>query len=295
MPQPLDPRRLLIFREIARAGSISGAARSLGWTQPAVSQHLRALERAVGSALLLRGASGVELTGPGRVLLTRADAVAAQLHMATEEMAEITSLRRGRVRLAAFPSAAATLVPAALARLRAAHPDLDVELTEAEPPEALALLDAGDVDVALTFEYGPATALDAGHRRLPLGEEPVFLVLSEEHPLAGDDPPDLGALAQEDWIVGCQRCRAHTLDRCSEAGFAPRVRHVSDDYVVVQNLVAAGLGVTMLPRSALDAYRHPEVRALPGFGLRRMAAVHRDGAAAVPATAAVLRALARLA
>lgn len=291
----LDPRRLLIFREIARAGSISGAARSLGWTQPAVSQHVRALERSAGSTLLLRGAGGVELTEPGRVLLARADAVAAQLHMAAEEMAEITALRRGRVRLAAFPSAAATLVPTALARLRAAHPDIDVELTEAEPPEALALLAGGDVDVALTFEYGPPTAFDAGQPRLGLGEEPVLLVLREDHPLAADDAPGLEALADEDWIVGCQRCRAHTLERCDEAGFAPRVRHVSDDYVVVQNLVAAGLGVTMLPRSALDAYRHPQVVAVPGFGRRRISAVHREGAAAVPATAALLRELARLA
>src|SRR3954464_1719463 len=132
----MDPRRLLIFRTVARAGSISAAARELGWTQPAVSQHLRALERAAGCALLLRGAGGVELTEPGRVLLARADALAVQLHMAEEELAELTALRRGRVRLAAYPSAAATLVPRAVAGLRARHPDIDVELTEAEPPGA---------------------------------------------------------------------------------------------------------------------------------------------------------------
>src|SRR5215212_637093 len=93
----MDPRRLLIFRAVARAGSISAAARELGWTQPAVSQHVRALERAAGCALLLRGAGGVELTEPGRVLLARADAVAGQLHMAEEELADLTELRRGRV------------------------------------------------------------------------------------------------------------------------------------------------------------------------------------------------------
>ena len=317
----MDARRLLIFREVARAGSISAAARALGWTQPAVSQHLRALERSVGAALLLRGAGGVELTEPGRVLLARADAVAAQLHMATEEMAELTALRRGRVRLAAYPSAAATLVPAVLARLRTAHPDIDVELTEAEPPEALALLAAGDVDVALTFSYGPEPETAPGQRRLPLGEEPVLLVLPEEHPLVastdtdgtfGTDGtgetegtggsggtaaagPGLARLAEEDWVVGCERCRAHTLQRCDEAGFRPRVRHVSDDYVVVQNLVALGLGVTLLPRSALAAYRHPRVRTLPGYGSRRLAAVLRDGADSVPATASLLRELVRLA
>src|SRR3954454_6745863 len=102
----MDPRRLLIFRAVARAGSISGAARELGWTQPAVSQHLRALERSAGCALLLRGAGGVDLTEPGRVLLARADALAVQLHMAEEELAELTALRRGRVRLGADASAA---------------------------------------------------------------------------------------------------------------------------------------------------------------------------------------------
>ena len=134
------------------------AARELGWTQPAVSQHLRALERSAGCALLLRGAGGVELTEPGRMLLARADALAVQLHMAEEELADLTALRRGRVRLAAYPSAAATLVPRAMAGLRARHPDIDVELTEAEPPEALALLLAGDADLALVFSLRRPTA-----------------------------------------------------------------------------------------------------------------------------------------
>src|SRR4051794_7352674 len=181
----MDPRRLLIFRSVARAGSISAAARELGWTQPAVSQHLRALERGAGCALLLRRASGVELTEPGRVLLVRADALAVQLHMAEEELADLTALRRGRVRLAAYPSAAATLVPRVVAGLRTRHPDVDVELTEAEPPEALALLGAGDVDVALVFSYEDASPVDGpGLRWQPLADEPVALVSAPDHPSA---------------------------------------------------------------------------------------------------------------
>src|SRR3954464_13808428 len=156
----MDPRRLLIFRTVARAGSISAAARELGWTQPAVSQHLRALERAAGCALLLRGAGGVELTEPGRVLLARADALAVQLHMAEEELAELTALRRGRVRLAADPSPAAALGARAIAGLGARHPEIDVELTEVEPPEALALLATGDVDLALVFAYDGGSAAE---------------------------------------------------------------------------------------------------------------------------------------
>lgn len=289
----MDPRRLLIFREVARAGSISGAARALGWTQPAVSQHLRALERSAGCALLLRGSTGVELTEPGRVLLGRADALAAELHMAEEELADLTELRRGRVRLVAYPSAAATLVPRAVAGLRARHPDVDVELTEAEPPEALALLAGGDADLALVFSYDPPMELP-GMRWQPLADEPVSLVVSESHPAADRARLSLRDLADEPWIVGCARCREHTLRRCAEAGFEPRVRHVSDDYVVVQNLVAVGLGVTLLPRSALEAYRSPRVRVREhaSFGTRRYGIVHRDGAEKVPATAALLRELA---
>jgi molybdate transport repressor ModE-like protein len=290
----MDPKRLLIFRAVARAGSISGAARDLGWTQPAVSQHLRALERAAGCALLLRGAGGVELTEPGRVLLARADELAVQLHMAEEELAELTELRRGRVRLAAYPSAAATIVPRAIAGLRTRHPDIDVELAEAEPPEALALVTTGDADLALVFSYDEQSASDgSGQKWRVIGDEPVSLVLHAGHRLAGRRRLTLADLADEPWIVGCERCRAHAMTVCAAAGFEPVVRHVSDDYVVVQNLVAVGLGVTLLPRSAIEAYRNPDVvvRDHASFGTRTFGVAHREGADHVPATAALLREL----
>ena len=281
---------MLIFREVARAGSISGAARLIGWTQPAVSQHLRALEREVGSPLLLRGAGGVKLTEPGRVLLARADAVAGQLHMAGEELAALAQLRRGTVRLAAYPSAAATLVPRVVAALLDRNPNIDVILTEAEPPEAMGLVEAGDVDVALVFGYDGLPIAGAGLDWRPLADEPVHLVLPPRHPLAERAGIGAGDLDSEPWIMGCARCREHAMAVCAAAGFEPRVRHVSDDYVVVQNLVAVGLGVTLLPHSALEAYRHPEVvvRPSPAWGTRTYGVVHRDGAAAVPATAALL-------
>lgn len=290
----MDPRRLLIFRDVARAGSISAAARELGWTQPAVSQHVRALERSVGVPLLLRGAGGVELTEPGRRLLDRADQVALQLHLAEEELADLTALRRGRARLAAYPSAAATLVPRAVAGLRARHPEVDVELTEAEPPEAMGLLESGDVDVALVFGYDGDPAAGQGFVWRPLATEAVALVLAADHPLAGRRRLTLAQLSEEPWIVGCTRCRAHAVALCAAAGFAPTVRHVSDDYVVVQNLVAVGLGVTLLPHSALEAYQHRAVvaREHSSFGTRTYGIVHRPGADRVPATAALIGALA---
>lgn len=130
----MDPRRVLLFRAVARTGSLSAAARELATTQPAVSQQLRALEREAGMPLVLRGARGITLTEAGQRLLARADGIAAHLHMASEELAGLAHLRAGRVRLVAFPSAAATLVPDALAALADDHPGVAVEMVEAEPP-----------------------------------------------------------------------------------------------------------------------------------------------------------------
>jgi DNA-binding transcriptional LysR family regulator len=286
----MDVRRLLILRTVARAGSLSAGARRLGWTQPAVSQHLRALEREVGCPLLLRGPGGVQPTEAGRLLLARADAIAGQLHMAEEEIGALTQLRRGTVRLAAYPSAAATLVPRAVAGLRRRYPDIDVALTEAEPPEALTLLAAGEADLALVFAYDdPTPALESGLHWHPVGDEPVRLVLPPGHRYA-EEPVSMGMLAAEPWIVGCRRCRAHQIRLCREAGFEPTVRHTTDDYVVVQNLVAAGLGVSLLPQAAVSAYRNPDVVIRGGeqWGRRSFGVVYRDGADLVPATAAFL-------
>ena len=263
----MDVRRLLVFREVARAGSISAAARVIGWTQPAVSQHLRALEREVGSGLLLRGAGGVELTEPGRVLLARADAVAGQLHMAGEELAAMTELRRGTVRLAAYPSAAATLVPRVVAEMLSRHPDIDVTLTEAEPPEAVRLVQAADVDVAVVFGYDGPPVAGAGLHWRRLADEPVHLVLPPRHRLAERSLITAGDLAGEGWLMGCVRCREHAVAVCTAAGFQPRVRHSSDDTVVVQNLVAVGLGwpCSPTPPSRRTATRRcSSVPQLPG-------------------------------
>ena len=292
----LDPRRVLLFRDVVRAGSLSAAAREAGWTQPAVSQHLARLEREAGGPLLLRGPGGVTPTEAGEALLRRADVVAAELHAAAEELGALTSLRAGRVRLVAFPSAAATLVPRALDALAAARPGVEVGLAEAEPPEALAALRAGDADLAVVFGYdGPPGDLGPLVWR-PLLAEPVHLVLPPDGVAAGvPDGPDVGLadLAGCAWIGGCERCRVHLVERCRAAGFEPRLRHTTDDYVVVQQLVARGLGVTVLPASALAAYRHPAVRVLDpdGLGLRLVGLAHRPGADQVPATAAAVAAL----
>ncbi len=151
---------------------------------------------------------------------------------------------------------------------------------------------AGDADLALVFGYdGPPEGLGPLVWR-PLLDEAVHLVVP---PGAAPAPGGLAALADADWIGGCVRCRSHLVACCEAAGFDPRLRHTTDDYVVVQNLVSRGLGVTVLPASALAAYRHPDVRVVPlaELGRRHVGLAHRVGADAVPATAALVAELDR--
>jgi DNA-binding transcriptional LysR family regulator len=261
----LDPRRLLVFREVGHRGTMAAAARALGWTQPAVSQHVRRLERDIALPLIARVGRGLELTDAGRVLLRHADAVAAALAAADHTMADLAGLRSGTVRLAAFPSASATLVAAAVSSLAAAHPALDVRLTQVEPPEATALLARGEADVAVVFEYPdqPEPADPVTLTAVPLLDDPLRVVLPTDHPLASQAAVTLLALARERWIAGCPRCRQHLLRRAANAGFTPDIRHSTDDYVVVQSLVAAGTAVAILPSLALAASQRTDIRALP--------------------------------
>ncbi len=268
----LDVTRLRVLAAVARHGSVTGAARELNYAQPSVSHHLARLEAETGAKLTRRAGRGIRLTDAGRLLAERAAEILGRLDAAENELATQAGLRQGRVRLAAFPSALGTIVPAAAARLRSQTPGVDLMLTEAEPPEALRMLRAGYVDVALVFRHEPAMTGE-GARSTMLLEEPVYLVTraSQAGTSAGQDParPDLAAHAGEQWIAGCDRCRSYLLQQCARAGFTPKIAFTTDDYIAVQALVAAGLGVTTLPGLALRAARHPGINAAPLPGAHR--------------------------
>src|ERR1700761_1075631 len=149
----LDVTRLRVLVAVARHGSVTAAARELNSAQPSVSHHLARLEAETGVRLIQRAGRGIRLTDAGRLLADRAAEVLGRLDAAENELAAHAGLRAGRVRLAAFPSAPGTIVPAAAAMLQAGHPGMDLRLTEAEPPEALRMLRAGYVDVALVFRH----------------------------------------------------------------------------------------------------------------------------------------------
>ena len=280
----LDATRLRVLAAVARHGSVSAAARELGYAQPSISHHLARLEAETGSQLLQRVGRGIRLTEAGRMLAERAEEILGRMDAAEAELAAYVGLRAGRVRLAAFPSALGTFVPPAAAAFTTAHPDVELVLTEAEPPEAVQLLRTSEVDIAVLFDYTDAPPPDDALRRTPLLTEPIHLLTPAD--LGGDRLADHAART---WISGCERCRAHLLRSCSAAGFTPDISYTTDDYVAVQTLVAAGLGVTTLPALALTAWRNPAVRTtpLPGHERRISAAVYGEPPDP-PATAALL-------
>ena len=268
----LDVTRLKVLVAVARHGSVTAAARALNYAQPSVSHHIARLEAETGTQLLERVGRGIRLTEAGQLLAERAEEIIGRLDSAEAELAAHVGLREGRVRLAAFPSALGTLVPAAAARLAAETPGMEFMLTEAEPPEALRMLRAGYVDVAIVFQHyqqdldpAPPEPADEGTRGVLLLDEPVHLVTAAGDSGSGS-AAGLSAHSTSRWIAGCERCRRYLVRQCEAAGFTPRISFTTDDYLAVQALVAAGLGVTTLPELCLRAVRHPGIAtaALPG-------------------------------
>ncbi|NYV77004.1 LysR family transcriptional regulator, partial [Streptomyces sp. UH6] len=261
----IEARHLRVLRAVAATGSFSAAARELGCTQPAVSQQMKALEASAGTPLIVRAGRGMRLTQAGEALVRHAAGILAGLTAAEEEVAAIAGLRAGRVRLVSFPSGSSTLVPTALAALRAEHPGTQVSLEEAEPPRSVEMLRAGDCDVALAFRYGGAAGSAESQEWddlvvRPLLSDRLVGLVPQGHRLASAESVGIGELAEEPWIAGCPRCRGQLVQVCAEAGFTPRIDFATDDYPAVVGLVGAGLGVAVLPRLAVEAVRGRGVR-----------------------------------
>jgi DNA-binding transcriptional LysR family regulator len=238
----LDPRRLLTFRAVALAGSFSAAARGLSLTQPAVSQQVAALERELGARLLHRGPGGLTLTDAGTVALEHAQAVAERLTLADAQLAELGD-DRGALRIGGFPSALATLVPAAIASVVPQR----VEAVEGTLEQLAAGVADGSLHIALLFQDAAAPAREhPGLRRHDLLDEPFVVAVGPEHRFARRRTLHLRELAHDPWVAPSQR--GIVRNACLAAGFEPDVAFVARDVLAIRALVAAGLGVTLTPR-----------------------------------------------
>jgi DNA-binding transcriptional LysR family regulator len=286
----LDVRRLRALHAVVTTGSVKRAAAQIGYTPSAVSQHVAALERETGTALLERAGRGVRPTDAGRLLSDHAAAILDQLAEAERALAAHNAAASGTARVAAFATAAAAVIPPALARV----PELDVDVTVTDSAVALELLRAGEIDVAVVEAHDVP---EPGGELELLFTDPFWAVLPRGHRLTARRTLRLDALADEAWIdimseVGC--CRAETDAAFATAGITPRRTAHADDYWPAQGFVAAGLGVALVPKLALRVLHEGVVgRRLtgPAQPTRHVLAATRSAVAQSPAVKALRDAL----
>jgi DNA-binding transcriptional LysR family regulator len=248
----LDVRRLRVLREVARQGSFSAAASALGYTQPAISRQIAVLEAEIGGQLLLRTPQGVLLTDAGRILVDGGEDVLVRLQRLEEEIREHAELLGGRLRLAVFPSWAASIAPRALVCFRDRFPALELSVIVADAGEALSLLRGGQLDLALCLDGDAPNEQDApGLDCVPLLEDPMHIALPAGHPLADLPGLAVGDLAGETWMLATHGDRYPDIGRvllaCHAAGFEPSVAFEYDDYAALLGFVSAGVGIAPIP------------------------------------------------
>lgn len=256
----LNLTRLKVLSEVVNRGSFSAAAFALDYTQSAVSQSIARLEAEMGTTLVVRDRRGVRPTAAGTALLGHAEVIFAQVQAAEDDLAAVLGLRGGHLRVASFPSAGATLMPQAVAAFRRLHPDVEISLSEGEPDEIAPRLRAGEFDVAVMFGFLGDEERFAGLSATLLFNDPLYIALPVSHVLARKHALTLADLHAEEWVQTSvsSPCARHVVQQCQAAGFQPHVSFESDDYETVQGLVAAGVGVALIPRLALTRV-HPGI------------------------------------
>lgn len=254
-----DVRRLVVLREVVRCGSLSAAAASLNYTTSAVSQQIAALERDVGAALLIRGPAGARPTPAGTRLLEHATTILAAIAAAERELADGAGTGLHRVRVTSFASAAAAILPQAFKHFRAARPQVGLQIVPADPDDGIELLEAGRAELAVITEVPGERPQYPGILSVPVYDDEFYVVLPAGHRLANAADVPLSALADEEWVVSSETgaCPDTRVFRsaCQRAGFTPAVTFRSEDYATVQGLVAANLGVSLVPSLAAASSR----------------------------------------
>jgi DNA-binding transcriptional LysR family regulator len=257
----LDTRRLRVLCEVARSGSFSAAAESLGYTQPAISRQIATLEAEVGTMLIRRVPKGAVLTDAGALLVERAEAILTRLDDAEAELRALAGLEGGRLRMASFASAASSIVPIAIATFRERHPAVELTIVMADPVDSIPRLRAGELDLALSHDalWDPrhdVSASNLGEAAPPgielehLFDDPMYVAMPAGHALADEETLELARFASEPWMLAtthtCPDSRLF-LRACHAAGFEPQIAFQNDDYPAILGFVAAGVGVALIP------------------------------------------------
>ncbi len=291
----LELNRLRLLREFALRGTVTATAEALYLTPSAVSQQLDLLAKEAGVVLLRRRGRRLELTDAGERLVAHAENIITEVERAEADLAHSAHIVCGTVRIAAFPTAAQTVVPYAIQLLQQRYPELRIILKVLEPFESFPLLRQGDLDIAVVHEYDLLPAdREPGYIYHFLFADPQLIALPPEHP-ANAEAVTLTSLKDEKWIAGEEdtSCYDITVRACALANFSPKIDFYSNDYGVIMGLVEAGLAVSFVPQLALQkhstkaTFRPLVERALE----RRIFAVHREGKAESPIYQAVVAAL----
>jgi DNA-binding transcriptional LysR family regulator len=301
MAEMLGIWRLQLLREVARRGTVKAAAQAMSITPPAVSQQLKILEQEAGVALLEQHGRLVRLTDAGQMLVRHTDTITAAIAVAESELASYRTEVAGTLSVAAFPTAARAIMPDVLARLGQSHPKLRLTLRDLESAESLLALQMDEVDLALVDEYDEASQVIApGIDTVEIMRDPLYVALPPppdpgRHATAAESPIALADLRDEPWIMDTETstiCQV-ALRACRRAGFDANVRYHCKDYSVILALVAAGLGVGVLPGLALRG-RVVRARVVPIRPPleRRVLAAFRSERRSHPAVAAMVAQLA---
>jgi DNA-binding transcriptional LysR family regulator len=291
----LEARRLQIFSAVAEHGSFTAAAEALFMTHSAVSQQMALLERQLGVPLMLRGPRGIELTEAGRLLAARSTGLLGTIAHIEQEMLDLKA-QHSSVRLGAFPTAGADLIPRLVREFRRRDPETKIVLRPAHASDMTAALRDGSIHLGLVWDYDfDPRSVPADVEWVHLADDPLSVLVPLDHPVAGESEVELRELAGETWVVRSHRPpydeAFSTL--CRLSGFEPRIGFAAEDYLSVQGLVAAGIGIGAAPRLALVAQR-PDVVAVPiarPAPRRRIAAVRLLEASHPPAARQMLEVL----
>lgn len=283
----LNPRAMITLWHVERLGSLSAVARETGWSQPAISQQIKKLEKDCGVPLLRRTSHGVELTEFGTIVSHYGQLIANRITQAQRDIEERRTKSSTHIRLVAPPSACSTIVAKVIAHM-SKESSIRISLMQMEPPEALEALAQGIVDCAITFTYNSIPRLLTPSEELQaeyIGDDPLLLLVSAHSDIgrahdADPRPINLKEARSENWIAGCDTCQANLISMSKSVGFSPTITHATDDYWATQNLVQLGMGISIVPRLNSMTYLRDDLRACDiedVNAFRKMYFVYRKG------------------